>query len=325
MSVLTPLVHAGPECGTCAVRRPLMHYFSASLASITVAVALSACAHDAAASPPAHDAASARKRAAAEAAEQEAARQHPIAQPEPRSAYPEQPPPARPSRGLPEQAPPPREERGLPEQSPTPLDDGPSSRSDTGEAPAGELGPAETRVVAPEQPPLQPFAETRPPPPAVHYVWAPGYWYWYGGRYVWIDGSWVAPRAGHVYVSARWSYGHDGWHFRPGGWAVSVGGPIVHPVYPHYWYTHHHRYPHHYGHGRRHWRRDHDRRWDGSRNPRWAPSDRSVVRPDRGYTAPRSSGGRATTVRPRSSGGRANVVDVPRSSGGRTQVKARRR
>ena len=262
-----------------------------------------------------------------EAAALEAARRHPVARPEPRSAYPEQAPPPRPARGLPEKAPPPREERGLPEKAPLPRPEEPSSQAAprSGEAPAGELGPTETRVIAPEQPPLQSFAESRPPAPYPDYVWAPGYWYWSGGRYLWIGGGWVAPRPGHVWVSARWVYGSDGWEFSPGGWAVGFGGPVVYPVYP-YAHSRHYGYGHaHYGHP--HYRRHYDlRHHDGWGNRHWsAPrsdreSNRTVVGPGRSYSTPR----RTTVVRPGRSGSSTRIDDAP-SSGGRTRVKARRR
>lgn len=53
---------------------------------------------------------------------------------------------------------------------------------------------------------------TRPPPPRwerippqrAGYVWAPGYWNWYGGRYVWVGGRWNAYRPGYVYRPPAW-------------------------------------------------------------------------------------------------------------------------
>ena len=280
-----------------------------SAAALAAAVLLTACAHSAGAAPPASKPAG---KVDSEAAALEAARHHPIAKPEPRPAYPDQAPPARPPRGLPEKAPPPREERGLPEKAPLPLD------SSSNEAPAGEIGPAETRLIAPEQPPLQAYAEPRPRSPYPDYVWAPGYWYWSGGRYVWITGGWIAPRPGHVYVSARWIYGSDGWEFSPGGWAVGFGGPVVYPHYPHAYYGYsHYGYPHrHYGYGNDRHHGWGQRHWDAPRRGR--SSDRTTVRPGRSYSTPR----RPTVVRPSSRS--TSTGDLP-SSGGRTKVKARRR
>jgi hypothetical protein len=106
-------------------------------------------------------------------------------------------------------------------------------------------------VVAPQQPPLAPLAEERPFAPSADYVWAPGYWYWYGGRYVWISGNWVAPRHGYVYVGARWIYAGDGWEFSPGGWSIGFGSPVVYPIYPRYG-----AYPRYYGH-HRYWNEPH--------------------------------------------------------------------
>jgi hypothetical protein len=235
------------------------------LATLAVAIALSACAHEAAAAPPVQSptavpaAGAAAQAGTAPAVESEAeaidaARQNPISRPEPRTLYPEQTPPPRPERGLPDQYPPPRDDdRGLPTQSPPPrasdlAPPGPGSQADQ---PPADLEPAETRVVAPQQPPLAPLAEERPFAPSVDYVWAPGYWYWYGGRYVWISGNWVAPRHGYVYVGARWVYAGDGWEFTPGGWSIGFGSPVAYPVYPHYGL-----YPRYYGH-HRYWNQPH--------------------------------------------------------------------
>jgi hypothetical protein len=44
----------------------------------------------------------------------------------------------------------------------------------------------------------------RVPPPRSGYVWAPGYWNWYGGRYVWVGGRWNAYRPGYVYRPPVW-------------------------------------------------------------------------------------------------------------------------
>jgi hypothetical protein len=223
----------------------------------------------------------ARSEVAVAQSELEAARRHPIAHPEPRTTYPEQQPPARTERGLPEQSPPPRETRTAPEQAPPPREEA---------APAAQLEPAETRVVAP-QPPPEPYVERAPIAPAPEYVWAPGYWYWYDSRYVWVPGGWLPPRHGHVYVSARWVHGPDGWVFAPGGWAVTGGSVVVWPLYRHRHFYGRHPYSHWHG-SHRHHHYGHDRGYDHRRRDYRAPhrepsrsSHRTSVRPSTGDSA----------------------------------------
>jgi hypothetical protein len=234
------------------------------LATLVTAVALSACAHEAAAAPPvqaptanAVPAGAPGRPLTEEEAAIEAAKQNPIARPEPRTLYPEQTPPPRPERGLPDKAPPPRDDHSVPTPGPQSQADAPTP-SPGQEDPPADMDAPQTRVVAPQQPPLAPLAEERPLAPYPDYVWAPGYWYWYGGRYEWISGSWVAPRHGYVYVGARWVYASDGWEFTPGGWAIGFGAPVVYPVYPYYYPRHYyHRYGWHEHDG---WRQR-DRYW----------------------------------------------------------------
>ncbi|MDF3981927.1 hypothetical protein P3W24_10155 [Luteibacter sp. PPL201] len=77
-------------------------------------------------------------------------------------------------------------------------------------------------VTVTDRPPPPRFE--RPPPARIGYVWAPGYWNWYGGRYVWVGGHWNPVRPGYVYRPPVWRpYGH-GWRIeretwvRDGGW-----------------------------------------------------------------------------------------------------------
>jgi hypothetical protein len=254
-------------------------------ATLVTALALSACAHEAAAAPPAQAPTATAVPAGApgrpldeEAAAIEAAKQNPISRPEPRTVYPEQAPPPRPERGLPDKAPPPRDDHSVPTPGPQSQADAPASPAPSAqgrEDPPADMDEPETRVVAPQQPPFEPLAEERPAAPYPNYVWAPGYWYWYGGRYVWISGSWVAPRHGYVYVGARWVYRGDGWEFAPGGWAIGFGSPVVDPLYPYYYPRYGWR---HYG-----WRHDgwHDRGGWRGRERYWGDAHR--YEPERRY------------------------------------------
>jgi hypothetical protein len=257
-------------------------------ATICASVLLAACAGSAQepAKPAPEQASSGAEAAAAEQARLEAIRRHPIAQPEPRPALPEQRPPERPERGLPQQSPPPRE-RGEPSAAPAPRDEEPA---------------AETRsVVTSVEPPAEPIEQPRPARPRIDYVWAPGYWYWYGGEYVWIGGAWVPPRAGYSYVGARWVFTSHGWTFVPGGWALGVGTTVVYPIHRHgylydpgyrhrHWDGHHHRDHHHHG----------DYRRSDRRSYRGASPNRTLSRP---RSSSRPSGttrfrGNRTSARP---------------------------
>jgi len=52
------------------------------------------------------------------------------------------------------------------------------------------------------------------------YVWAPGYWRWYGGRHVWVHGYYIRERPGWVWVPHHWVQGpRGGWHMVQGHWA----------------------------------------------------------------------------------------------------------
>jgi hypothetical protein len=179
----------------------------------------------------------------------EAARRHPVAHPEPRSLYPEQSPPGVPE-AAPSEQPPPNAAQVAQTQQAAPNATAPAASAPApAQAQAQQPAPynpsnlppmpndpaattVEQRVVTQQQPP-QLIDETAPPAPAPNYVWAPGYWYWYGGRYVWIAGGWLPPRPGYVYVGARWGCGPGGWAFSPGGWAVAGGGVVVYPLYRH--------------------------------------------------------------------------------------------
>jgi hypothetical protein len=148
---------------------------------------------------------------AQEAAAIAAAKRHPIAQPEPRSLYPEEAPPPLPAD---EQAapwatasrPPPPNDGELPNESGTPL-------------------------VAPSAPPSHYADAPSTTAPADDYVWAPGYWSWSGTNYYWVAGDWLAPRPGYFYLGTHWYDRGYGWEMRPGGWARRGSGIVSYPVY----------------------------------------------------------------------------------------------
>ncbi len=256
---------------------------------------------------------------AAPSAEQEAieaAKRNPIAHPEPRSLYPEQRPPPRPEGAAPKQAPPPREPAPPAQAAPPP------ATGQAAQAPAAATVESDTRVVAPEAPPPPP-EEDRPPAPALGYVWAPGYWYWYDDGYVWIPGAWLPPRHGYVYWGARWVLTPDGWVFVPGGWGARLGGSLVYPDYR-YRYLHPYYRPYRpYRPFYRPYRRPYVRprepypnhRRDGSR---YAPPPRY----NRPRAVPRREGGNRT--RSYGGGGRAPAGGTRGTRGPRTTVRPRR-
>jgi len=70
-------------------------------------------------------------------------------------------------------------------------------------------------------PPPVPMYEVVPPP-RVGFVWAPGYWYWDGGRHLWTPGRWIAERPGFHWVPDRWARVEGGWHHEYGHWDHDV-------------------------------------------------------------------------------------------------------
>lgn len=85
---------------------------------------------------------------------------------------------------------------------------------------ASHTAPAAAReyvsVTVTDRPPPPRFE--RMPPPRVGYVWAPGYWNWYGGRYVWVGGRWAAQRPGYVYHPPVWHPYGRGWRVERETW-----------------------------------------------------------------------------------------------------------
>jgi len=65
--------------------------------------------------------------------------------------------------------------------------------------------------------------EPVPPPPAVGYVWVPGYWGWHNDHYVWIRGRHVYGRPGYAWAPDRWERHGDRWHHVHGGWERDRG------------------------------------------------------------------------------------------------------
>jgi hypothetical protein len=70
-------------------------------------------------------------------------------------------------------------------------------------------------------PPPAPVYEVVPAPRA-GFVWAPGYWYWDGGRHLWAPGRWMAERPGYHWVPDRWAHVEGGWHHEYGHWDHDV-------------------------------------------------------------------------------------------------------
>jgi hypothetical protein len=66
-------------------------------------------------------------------------------------------------------------------------------------------------------PPPAPLYEVVPAPRA-GYAWAPGFWFWEGGRHVWHAGHWIAGRPGYHWVPDRWAENHGGWRHEVGHW-----------------------------------------------------------------------------------------------------------
>lgn len=56
------------------------------------------------------------------------------------------------------------------------------------------------------------------PPPRPGYVWAPGFWGWYGDRHVWVDGRWMRECPGYRWQRECWEKSEHDYHFTPGRW-----------------------------------------------------------------------------------------------------------
>lgn len=65
--------------------------------------------------------------------------------------------------------------------------------------------------------------EPVPPPPAVGYIWAPGYWGWQGNRYIWIRGRYIYGRPGYAWRPEHWEHRGDRYHFVSGDWEREHG------------------------------------------------------------------------------------------------------
>jgi YXWGXW repeat-containing protein len=82
----------------------------------------------------------------------------------------------------------------------------------------GSMAVANAVVIVGVAPPA-PIVEVAPAPPAVGYVWRPGYWSWNGARYIWVTGAYVAaPRPGAVWVPSHWVARGGGWVWVGGYW-----------------------------------------------------------------------------------------------------------
>ena len=62
-------------------------------------------------------------------------------------------------------------------------------------------------------PPPAVIYQPAPPPPAYGFVWAPGYWTWFGNRYVWVRGHYIAGRPGYAWAPDRLEHRGDRHHF----------------------------------------------------------------------------------------------------------------
>jgi hypothetical protein len=79
-------------------------------------------------------------------------------------------------------------------------------------------GRAEAGVFIAVAPPV-PLVEVVPGPPAVGYVWRPGYWRWRRYHYVWRPGVYVvAPRPRAIWVPGYYLARPRGWVYVPGRW-----------------------------------------------------------------------------------------------------------
>ena len=68
--------------------------------------------------------------------------------------------------------------------------------------------------------PPAPIVEVRTAPPAMGFVWVPGFYRWDGRDYLWISGRWQRPpHRGARWEPGRWERrGNRGWHYREGRW-----------------------------------------------------------------------------------------------------------
>ena len=54
--------------------------------------------------------------------------------------------------------------------------------------------------------------------PRAGYVWAPGYWEWYGRSYHWATGSYIYERRHAHWVADQWVQEGGRWHYLRGRW-----------------------------------------------------------------------------------------------------------
>lgn len=77
--------------------------------------------------------------------------------------------------------------------------------------------------------------EVEPPgsPPSPDLLWAPGCWYWSGGRYTLRHGYWISQQVGWVWVPSHYVWTPRGYIFSPGHWDYDLdnGGVLFTPAY----------------------------------------------------------------------------------------------
>jgi WXXGXW repeat (2 copies) len=80
--------------------------------------------------------------------------------------------------------------------------------------------PVETEVVVAGPPPAPPaVVEVRPAPPAVDFVWVPGFWAWEARGWHWRAGTWVRPpHPGLVWYNPHYVYRGGRHVWVTGGW-----------------------------------------------------------------------------------------------------------
>ena len=59
------------------------------------------------------------------------------------------------------------------------------------------------------------------------YVWAPGYWTWYGDRHIWIHGRTILQRTGYRWQPDVWEQRNNYYYRHPGRWERDANYRVV--------------------------------------------------------------------------------------------------